>query len=57
MQGARDRLRMTYEDLLALPDDGLRHELIDGEHFVTPAPSSRASPLANTGSSIPSSGW
>jgi Uma2 family endonuclease len=30
---------MTYEDLLALPDDGLRHELIDGEHFVTPAPS------------------
>jgi Uma2 family endonuclease len=30
---------MTYEDLLALPDDGMRHELIDGEHFVTPAPS------------------
>jgi Uma2 family endonuclease len=32
---------MTYEDLLALPDDGLRHELIDGEHFVTPSPASR----------------
>jgi Uma2 family endonuclease len=30
--------RMTYDDLLALPDDGLRHELIDGEHYVTPAP-------------------
>jgi Uma2 family endonuclease len=30
---------MTYDDLLALPDDGMRHELIDGEHFVTPAPS------------------
>ncbi|HEX5761040.1 MAG TPA: Uma2 family endonuclease [Thermoanaerobaculia bacterium] len=30
--------RLTYEDLLALPDDGLRHELIDGEHYVTPAP-------------------
>ena len=39
MQGAEDRVRMTYEDLLALPDDGMRHELIDGEHFVTPAPS------------------
>jgi Uma2 family endonuclease len=32
---------MTYADLLALPDDGLRHELIDGEHFVTPSPASR----------------
>lgn len=33
--------RLTYEDLLALPDDGLRHELIDGEHYVSPAPSLR----------------
>jgi Uma2 family endonuclease len=30
--------QLTYDDLLALPDDGLRHELIDGEHYVTPAP-------------------
>jgi Uma2 family endonuclease len=29
---------MTYDDLLALPDDGLRHELIDGEHVVSPSP-------------------
>ena len=28
----------TIEDLLALPDDGLRHELLDGVHVVTPAP-------------------
>ena len=28
----------TIEELLALPDDGLRHELLDGEHVVTPAP-------------------
>jgi Uma2 family endonuclease len=28
----------TYRDLVALPDDQLRHELIDGEHFVTPSP-------------------
>lgn len=41
MHGARDRVRMTYDDLLRLPDDGLRHELIDGEHFVTPSPSTR----------------
>ena len=41
MHGAQDRVRMTYDDLLALPDDGLRHELIDGEHFVTPSPVSR----------------
>jgi Uma2 family endonuclease len=31
---------MTYDDLLALPDDGLRHELIDGEHIVSPSPGS-----------------
>ena len=28
----------TYSDLVALPDDHLRHELIDGEHVVTPSP-------------------
>jgi hypothetical protein len=27
----------TIEQLLALPDDGLRHELLDGVHVVTPA--------------------
>jgi Uma2 family endonuclease len=31
--------RLTYEDYLLFPEDGYRHELIDGEHFVTPAPS------------------
>jgi len=29
----------TIEELLALPEDGLRHELLDGVHVVTPAPS------------------
>jgi Uma2 family endonuclease len=28
----------TYGDLVALPDDRLRHELIDGEHVVSPSP-------------------
>jgi Uma2 family endonuclease len=31
--------RWTYEDWLALPSDGSRYEVIDGELFVTPAPS------------------
>lgn len=28
----------TIEELLALPDDGQRHELLDGVHVVTPSP-------------------
>ncbi len=32
-------IKLTYEDYLGFPeDDGKRHELIDGEHYVTPAP-------------------
>jgi Uma2 family endonuclease len=30
--------RLTYEDFLSFPDDGRRHELIDGDHYVTPSP-------------------
>jgi Uma2 family endonuclease len=30
--------KFTYEDYLLFPDDGKRHELIDGEHYVTPSP-------------------
>jgi Uma2 family endonuclease len=29
----------TVADVLALPDDGRRHEVVDGELLVTPAPS------------------
>ena len=32
------RTKLTYEDFLELPDDGRRHEIIDGEHYVTPSP-------------------
>jgi Uma2 family endonuclease len=35
------RVRLTYDDFLLFPDDGKRHELIDGEHYVTPAPNAR----------------
>ena len=37
----RPDTRLTYDDLAALPDDGRRHELIDGEHYVTPSPNTR----------------
>ena len=30
--------KLTYDDFLLFPDDGRRHELIDGEHFVTASP-------------------
>lgn len=33
--------QLTYEDFLNFPDDGKRHELVEGEHYVTPAPSVR----------------
>lgn len=32
------RRKLTYEDYLLFPDDGDRHEILDGEHSVTPAP-------------------
>lgn len=34
-------VRLTYDDLVQFPDDGKRHELIDGEHYVTAAPNTR----------------
>jgi Uma2 family endonuclease len=30
--------RLTYDDLVRIPDDGKRHEIIDGVHYVTPSP-------------------
>src|SRR5262245_48319590 len=35
---ASSGVRLTYEDFVHFPDDGKRHELIDGEHYVTAAP-------------------
>jgi len=33
------RRKLTYEDYLLFPEDGKRHEILDGEHYVMPAPS------------------
>src|SRR5215207_4967846 len=32
------RHKLSYEDYVHFPDDGQRHEILDGEHYVTPAP-------------------
>jgi len=34
-------VKLTYDDFLLFPDDGQRHELIDGEHYVTATPNLR----------------
>jgi Uma2 family endonuclease len=33
--------KFTYEDFFHFPDDGKRHEIIDGEHYVTPSPNTK----------------
>jgi Uma2 family endonuclease len=35
------RVRFNYDDFLLFPHDGKRHEIIDGDHFVTPAPNTK----------------
>ena len=36
---ARLKTRLDYDDLAHAPDDGKQYELLDGDLFVTPAPS------------------
>lgn len=36
----RTKVQLTYDDYVRIPEDGFRHEIIDGEEFMTPAPSS-----------------
>jgi Uma2 family endonuclease len=46
MLSDRPDLKLTYDDLEALRDDRRRHEIIDGEHFVTPVPPTRHQALS-----------
>ena len=32
-------VKLTYDDYLLLPDDNNIHEIIDGEHYMAPSPS------------------
>ncbi len=34
-------VKLTYDDFVQFPDDGVRHELIDGEHYVTLSPNTK----------------
>jgi len=33
------RAKLGYREYCCFPDDGRRHEIIDGDHYMTPAPS------------------
>ncbi|MEA2601740.1 MAG: hypothetical protein QOF89_2732 [Acidobacteriota bacterium] len=33
--------KLTYDDYVLIPEDGQRHEILDGEHYVSPAPLTR----------------
>src|SRR5262249_27433727 len=48
MQSESRRVKLTYDDFLLFPDDGKRHELIDGEHYVTPSPNTKHQTIAVT---------
>ncbi len=39
-------VKLTYDDFVHFPDDGQRHELVDGEHYVTPSPNLRHQRIA-----------
>lgn len=39
-------VKLTYDDFLLFPDDGKRHELIDGKHYVTPSPNRKHQAIA-----------
>lgn len=39
-------VKFNYDDYLDFPNDGKRHEIIDGEHYVTPSPSTRHQGIA-----------
>src|SRR3954467_703033 len=46
MMSASSGVKLTYDDFVLFPDDGKRHELIDGEHYVTPSPDIRRQRLS-----------
>jgi Uma2 family endonuclease len=48
VRAARAALKLTYDDFVHFPDDGRRHELIDGEHYLTPSPNTRHQRISGT---------
>jgi len=41
MMAVHTHFKLTYEDYLLIPNDGKRHELLNGEHFMTPSPNTK----------------
>jgi hypothetical protein len=39
--GTARSTKFTYDDFVHFPNDGKRHEIIDGEHYVTPSPNTK----------------
>ena len=48
MRSTGSGVKLTYDDFVLFPDDGQRHELIDGEHYVTPSPNIRHQTIVGT---------
>jgi len=48
VRAAGSAVKLTYDDFVRFPDDAKRHELIDGEHYVTPSPNTRHQRIAGT---------
>jgi Uma2 family endonuclease len=48
MDPSNSGVKLTYDDFVHFPDDGLRHELIDGEHYVTASPNLRHQRILST---------
>ena len=46
LEQERSSTKLTFVDYLLFPDDGLRHEIIDGEHYVTASPAMRHQRIA-----------
>jgi hypothetical protein len=49
------RARLTYHDLVLMPEDGRRHEIVDGDHLVTPSPETASAGSRSPVGSSPSS--
>jgi Uma2 family endonuclease len=48
MKTGSPAVKLTYDDFVQFPEDGRRHELIDGEHYVTPSPNTRHQTISGT---------
>lgn len=48
-----DVIKLTYEDYALIPDDGKRHEIIDGDEVVSPSPArSTSASFSNSRSTV-----